>query len=631
MLQGGGGIVNHLRRSYSLSDVTGEPELKSDMNRNSKLQGDTVDSADVPRDPRMRAQRMPPGGSHVDLYFPEMDVDIRSHPHSHELPVKLSQIRSTEDISSGYSSAEPLYGDSQVVGEGGNPLTRTASVGATRPRPRPTRTTQTKKALAEEGADDFGAESGWPQAFPPLPLASLFPELFNQESSGLPPQAFLSPEALQLILSNSLYRGQMPHNINELGNEEKVSIIRSEIFEDVSFEGVEQSSFENSNVITEPSNIKNDKTLTKIDELVLLETVCNVNERKIDDNVGDLTNQAPFEPESSLNADTDKAQDLVGAFPEEIAIEPSTTEPSTFENCSNTDFEENKMLDTEKINVSQEENKLSEEMDKENDLSQECFEDASEGEILPVIILNDQGVELPYQSLSNKSLKPTSSTESVASSGDLVFEDSVPDVAMITERESPSIVDRKGKYNKGKAPLPPNAKTSVDPEPVFTEESQNPSSQTIMTEPDLITTTSSNNQVSESESFAEHSIGNDLSIGNGFQESERDNITPYGKRDVSPTPSNKSKKDGSGFSKFLPKSSMGSLFGFWNNESSSGKKSSTVQRSPSNVSTRPPSSEMFYSNADYTHSSSGHESTGSTTPKLRIRQMSHSPSRKKRL
>ncbi|KAG8329083.1 Receptor expression-enhancing protein 2 [Homalodisca vitripennis] len=149
MLQGGGGIVNHLRRSYSLSDVTGEPELKSDMNRNSKLQGDTVDSADVPRDPRMRAQRMPPGGSHVDLYFPEMDVDIRSHPHSHELPVKLSQIRSTEDISSGYSSAEPLYGDSQVVGEGGNPLTRTASVGATRPRPRPTRTTQTKKALAE--------------------------------------------------------------------------------------------------------------------------------------------------------------------------------------------------------------------------------------------------------------------------------------------------------------------------------------------------------------------------------------------------------------------------------------------------------------------------------------------------
>ncbi|XP_046658930.1 uncharacterized protein T19C3.4-like isoform X3 [Homalodisca vitripennis] len=148
-IKGGGGIVNHLRRSYSLSDVTGEPELKSDMNRNSKLQGDTVDSADVPRDPRMRAQRMPPGGSHVDLYFPEMDVDIRSHPHSHELPVKLSQIRSTEDISSGYSSAEPLYGDSQVVGEGGNPLTRTASVGATRPRPRPTRTTQTKKALAE--------------------------------------------------------------------------------------------------------------------------------------------------------------------------------------------------------------------------------------------------------------------------------------------------------------------------------------------------------------------------------------------------------------------------------------------------------------------------------------------------
>jgi len=142
-IKGGGGLVNHIRRSYSLSDLSDDMDLKSDLNRNSKLHGDTTDSADALRDPRRTPRKAV--GSHVDLYFPEMDVDIRSHPH--ELPVSLSQIRSSEDISSGYSSS----GEGQVI-EGGNPLTRTASVGAARARGRGARTAapSTKKGLATE-------------------------------------------------------------------------------------------------------------------------------------------------------------------------------------------------------------------------------------------------------------------------------------------------------------------------------------------------------------------------------------------------------------------------------------------------------------------------------------------------
>ncbi|XP_054265529.1 receptor expression-enhancing protein 1 isoform X2 [Macrosteles quadrilineatus] len=132
-IKGGGGLVNHIRRSYSLSDLSDDMDIKSDLNRNSKLHADNIDSADVPRDSRRTPRKTV--GSHVDLYFPEMDVDIRSH--SHELPVSLSQIRSTEDISSGYSSS----GEGQVVMEGGNPLMRTASVGGARTRGRGARNT----------------------------------------------------------------------------------------------------------------------------------------------------------------------------------------------------------------------------------------------------------------------------------------------------------------------------------------------------------------------------------------------------------------------------------------------------------------------------------------------------------
>ena len=45
LLQGGGGLVNQIRRSYSLSDLSSEKE--SDMNRNSKALNNVSDEDDM--------------------------------------------------------------------------------------------------------------------------------------------------------------------------------------------------------------------------------------------------------------------------------------------------------------------------------------------------------------------------------------------------------------------------------------------------------------------------------------------------------------------------------------------------------------------------------------------------------
>lgn len=76
----------------------------------------------------------------MDMFFPEMDVRAGGMTH----------VRSTEDVSSGYSSAEPLYAGPPKL-EAREGLVRTASVGGgTRPRTRTTRATTVKKASIPE-------------------------------------------------------------------------------------------------------------------------------------------------------------------------------------------------------------------------------------------------------------------------------------------------------------------------------------------------------------------------------------------------------------------------------------------------------------------------------------------------
>lgn len=84
IFQGGGGLVQQLRKSYSLSDLTGE---KEDVNRNSDRSPDETDYVGVfNSEPRLRdragrrgysPRRTQSIANHVDMYFSEVDLEVR--------------------------------------------------------------------------------------------------------------------------------------------------------------------------------------------------------------------------------------------------------------------------------------------------------------------------------------------------------------------------------------------------------------------------------------------------------------------------------------------------------------------------------------------------------------------------
>lgn len=146
--QGGGNLVQTLRRSYSLSDLS-EPDITRTE--------DEIDEIVRPNHqrmslrPRTQSTRSASTGSgsvtapirtsNVDMYFQEVDVGKTSTGHHHRsgttpiigshstgtsgsVGIDYNYIRSSEDISSGYSSAEPLS----------TGLSRTASLTNTRAR-----------------------------------------------------------------------------------------------------------------------------------------------------------------------------------------------------------------------------------------------------------------------------------------------------------------------------------------------------------------------------------------------------------------------------------------------------------------------------------------------------------------
>ncbi|XP_024944434.1 uncharacterized protein LOC107271421 [Cephus cinctus] len=149
-IKGGGGLVQQLKKSYSLSDLTGE---KEDENRNT---ADLRDETDMEMEPRRREhvgrrgyspRRTQSSSNRVEMYFSEVDVDVRQ-PRPREPIVSLTNIRSSDDISSGYSSGEALQSH-RVISQGES-LVRTASVGArTRIKPR----TTTKKTPEDDEED----------------------------------------------------------------------------------------------------------------------------------------------------------------------------------------------------------------------------------------------------------------------------------------------------------------------------------------------------------------------------------------------------------------------------------------------------------------------------------------------
>ncbi|XP_045536008.1 uncharacterized protein LOC106719699 isoform X2 [Papilio machaon] len=154
-IKGGGGLVQQLRKSYSLSDLTEcEP-------REERAGADEAD--DVLAEPRLVRRAIKSGfaarrsasesNSRQPMYFPEVDVDVRNTRSSRSDEPDFSHIKSTEDISSGYSSADNSAS-----------LTRTGSMGAAgagRSRARTTRTTTIttiKRPQAAEGNEVHNEE-----------------------------------------------------------------------------------------------------------------------------------------------------------------------------------------------------------------------------------------------------------------------------------------------------------------------------------------------------------------------------------------------------------------------------------------------------------------------------------------
>ncbi|KAG5870192.1 hypothetical protein JTB14_023181 [Gonioctena quinquepunctata] len=135
-LRGGGGIVNQLKRSYSLGDLsdTAHDDVAQD------------EADDVITDPRLVRRRRSPhrsSSSSSAIYFSE--VDVRSD--------RIASIQSAEDISSGYSSGEGIYAGGVPKLAAREALQRTGSLTRTRST-RVTRSVVPKKGGGSDESDD---------------------------------------------------------------------------------------------------------------------------------------------------------------------------------------------------------------------------------------------------------------------------------------------------------------------------------------------------------------------------------------------------------------------------------------------------------------------------------------------
>ncbi|XP_017885516.1 uncharacterized protein LOC108628026 isoform X2 [Ceratina calcarata] len=177
-IKGGGGLVQHLKKSYSLSDLTGE---KEDENRN---MAHMHDETDMEVEPRRREhagrrgyspRRTQSTNNRVEMYFSEVDVDVRQ-AKSRESTASLTNIRSSDDVSSGYSSGEALQSTRTSQADS---LVRTSSVGArTRAKPRST----AKKTPEDSGEDsnDIGIDPpSHSQITCPIPTLIPTPNILN--------------------------------------------------------------------------------------------------------------------------------------------------------------------------------------------------------------------------------------------------------------------------------------------------------------------------------------------------------------------------------------------------------------------------------------------------------------------
>ncbi|KAK7791164.1 hypothetical protein R5R35_013330 [Gryllus longicercus] len=191
-IKGGGGLVQQLRRSYSLSDLSTDSDM-ADVNRNSKSKmltnipdEDLEETDDVSMDDhRVRRsrgyspRRSASGSGRVEMYFPEVDVDVRQHgSHSRDPSLTLS----AEPLYSGHhptrseglaASREPLVRTASVGGASRTARTRTTRGGAVPKRSSPAEDSEQwdgDEAASPNQEQSFYVSSPTPVSLPSIPL-----------------------------------------------------------------------------------------------------------------------------------------------------------------------------------------------------------------------------------------------------------------------------------------------------------------------------------------------------------------------------------------------------------------------------------------------------------------------------
>ncbi|CAK9800401.1 Receptor expression-enhancing protein 1 [Anthophora quadrimaculata] len=267
-IKGGGGLVQQLKKSYSLSDLTGP---KEDENRNTPHMHDETD---MEVEPRRREhvgrrgyspRRTQSSNTRVEMYFSEVDVNVRQ-PASKEPTTSLTNIRSSDDISSVYGSRETLQSTRTSHGDS---LVRTSSVGA-KTRARTTRST-TRKTPEDPGEDSDSIDPPFSKNISfPTPLSLLTPEqalellLLLSQNSNVADYIKFDRDSFvagnENLLENTSQSGPEPEQTKSEERDEKSSdsLLTAEvqIIQSIETKAVPEhaSIFEKSNDAKDPNN-----------------------------------------------------------------------------------------------------------------------------------------------------------------------------------------------------------------------------------------------------------------------------------------------------------------------------------------------------------------------------------------
>ncbi|XP_015429216.1 PREDICTED: uncharacterized protein LOC107185955 [Dufourea novaeangliae] len=433
-IKGGGGLVQHLKKSYSLSDLTGE---KEDENRNTSHMHDETDMAVEPRRREnvgrrgYSPRRTQSSSNRVEMYFSEVDVDVRQ-PMSREPTASLTNIRSSDDISSGYSSGEALQSSRSSQAD---PLVRTASVGArTRAKPRSTMKKTPEDAGEDSDSNDLPSSK---HITIPTPLSHVTPE-----------QAL---EILLLLAQNSNVADYIRFDRGSFvaGNDDSVGNTSQSGPEP---EGAKAETIESKGDSSDPALATEIQIIQSIEVTTVPERSV-IMENSVDDRPVSQTESQENKVESVANVSTSNEQPH--------SADPEEAERTITDELCQTKFDELKQLLSEahkavnNIVYTQEKLKGSNASIAESLSRNDASQNVETNESIKKDDSEEAPGEIEQPKESNNAAKVEAENDNVATLD--VW--TTPDVS---RSNSDSLSSRAGKYNKKPAPKAPLTKSEED-------------------------------------------------------------------------------------------------------------------------------------------------------------------------